>query len=179
MCYRGDTELGGAFSLQELPGWASLWGCVLPPVRPRRTPCVSGGSPWFSCPHHPPLTIAVLATLVVCLCQSRRPLSLFRFLSPILLCPLVSWSPSLPLSSPVWALCFSVAPCLSSSLTASAPLHVEVRPEWHWVPPDAWPSLRWASRADLKFLEAVRPRLLVVVLLGHLTDAPPRKTVAQ
>lgn len=191
MCYRGDTELGGEFSLQELPGQASLWGCA---------PCLCVPIPRCVSPHafllSPPSSdcTAGLATPSACLlvpvlpslslsfssCPRSFSVSWFHGVPPclsFLLCGLSVFLlllVFLPLSLPL-SFCLSLV--LSYHVCPS--LHVEVCPEWHWVPSDAWPSLCWASRADLKFLEAIRPRLLVVVLLGQLTSAPPRKTMAQ
>lgn len=157
-------------------GAASSCPCV-----PITLPVSRVARPIFFCPHRPPLTVALLATLSACLSVPVLPPSL-SYSIPV---PDPSLSPGLLASLP--ASLFSCAGyllfCCSLSLFLShrigPSLHVEVHPEGQWVPPDAWPSLRWASRADLKFLEAVRPRLLLVILLGHLTDAPPRKTVAQ
>lgn len=123
MCCRGDTELRGEFSLQELPGQASLWGCAPLPVCPHPALCLS------PCLSPVPIVLRLYCRachsvcLSVCACPAVT-LSLIQFLSPILLCLLVSWCPSLPLFSPLWALCFSVTPRLSTPLSSSLILFV-------------------------------------------------------
>ena len=126
-CATEGTQLGGAFSLQELPGQASLWGCVPCLCVPiTRSLCLGWLSPCLS-PVPTVLRLYCRACHSVCLSVCACPavtLSLIQFLSPILLCLLVSWCPSLPLFSPLWALCFSVTPRLSTPLSSSLILFV-------------------------------------------------------
>ena len=197
MCYRGDTAGRRVLSPgTSRPGQPV--GLRPLPVCPHHALSVSRVAlPMpFSCPHCPPLTAlqCLPLCLLVCLCLSCR--HSFSHSIPVLspsLSPgfMVSLPPCLsfllcglfvfllllvflPVSLPL-SFCLSLV--LSHHICLS--LHMEVCPEWQYVPSDAWPSLRWASRADLKFLEAIRPRLLVVVLLGRLMGTPPRKSMVQ
>ena len=99
-------------------------------VSASRALCVSGGSPhaFLLSPLSFSDCTAVLATLPACLFVPVLPSLFLSFNS----CPRsffsVSWfhglSPSLPLFSPLWALCFSVTPSLSTSLSSSLILFV-------------------------------------------------------